>query len=99
MRDGIVIHLVMIPSAEQKVGKAVELLLRTAEPARGTQSAVVAGVVVDSILRMKVADCGINHLILETHLQAVTAKNAREVHLRVQHDRVLILRVAALAAK
>src|SRR5581483_8652397 len=57
------------------------------------------GKVLRSVLRMKIAHGSVDHLEFEAHLQAMPAHDLSEIHLGVAHERVLILRIAALPAK
>ena len=85
----------MSARAEQEIGEVVEVVRRRA-PVGTAELAVVS---ILAVLRMEVFDVGIDRLVLVADLQAVVAEDLRVVHARIDHERILVLRVAVLPAE
>src|SRR5947209_7295758 len=96
MGDRIIVLLVVVPGAEHKVRQAVDLLCVGAADRGVIRVAVISGVVIGAVFGMEVAHCGVDHLILNTELQALPPKDLRVIHLRIKNDGILILRIAIL---
>src|SRR6185437_7224612 len=98
MRNRIIVLFVVIAQAEHEIGKTVKLLPGAIQRLAGSIREK-PGVIVDSVFRMEIADCRVDHLVFKTDLYAMAPKNFGEVDLGVKDDWILILWIAALPAE
>src|SRR5271154_3991214 len=105
MGHRVIVELVMIGRSENEIGKAVPLLLNAGQAIESARIGEVrrvaerSGEILSAVLRMKVADSGVDQLKFKAGLDAVLTNNLREDDFGIADKRVLILRIAGGAAE